>query len=217
MKTLMLALSILALISCNKKEDSDDDDTIAVSELADFVGTWTKCHVVTGKGTDFINGSSSYSFELKINSDGTYTSSRFYHTDSGTCTGSENSISWYESGNVDVIRDHSSISGAKEISFEITYSYATARDLNGKTFSTDFKTAYQDFFTAPGLTATNPDCNNMNNTGGKIAMGDFKINSGVTTNTISVSGSTMSMGEPRDWSVGQISAPGSQGFNLTKQ
>lgn len=217
MKILALTLSLLALIACNKKDDKDDDDgdLVTVSELLPFVGNWAKCHVVTGKGTNW-GGSASYRIQLVISASGTFTHSRWYYSDSSTCTGTENPVSWSESGNVDYVRDSSSVSGAKEISFERTSSYVTARDYTApKNFLTVFKLAYNPF-SPPSMTVTNPTAIFLNNQGSALMMGDMFVNSGITYNTLSVSGSTMSMHEPIDYHPGQISAPSSQGYNLTK-
>lgn len=215
MKTLILLLCIVTIASCNKKEE--DDDVVTVSELLPFVGSWAKCQAVTGKGTDF-GGAASYRIQLAITAAGTYTHNRWYYSDSATCTGVENAVSWSEAGTVAVVTDSGSVSGAKEISFDRSSSSVTVRNMPTgaptKMFLDHFKIVFNPF-APPSMTVTDPTGIYLNN-GATVVMGDFVVNTGITYNTVSVSGTTMSMKEPLDWHMGQISAPASQDFDLIK-
>src|SRR4051812_20271932 len=62
--------------------------------LAAFVGTWSTCIVVVGKGTDF-PAASSFTSQITINADGTYTHYRWYVAGVNNCLGGQNVISWY--------------------------------------------------------------------------------------------------------------------------
>lgn len=214
MKTLMLVLALTVLVACNKKEESDS--IIVVPEISAFVGSWTKCHAVTGKGTVF-GATSSYRIQFVINSDATYSHNRWYYSDSATCTGAENSIQWSQRGTVDVLVDSASVSGAKEVAFHTTSTYVTVRNYGaGKLYYDLISNGYALGWVASGSTLSNPDAPFANNNGGQLVMNDFEGLSFIAYNTISVSGTTMSMKEPLDWEIGLVSAPASQDYNLTK-
>lgn len=216
---LALLLATVVTVGCQKKDK--EDSVLSDSELSRFIGTWASCdNFANGTyGTAFQNGSSQL-IMFTISSNGNFTQNRFYFDGATNCQGGENSMSYTQTGTIDVKGVSANVTNGVDIDLHSLSTTVTVRTLTHANFHNLWNAAYpaaqlQD--TTPGVIGMAIDETANNIGSASLVFQDLMGPTFTTYNTATFSGNTMTISDPFDWDLGVGVYPISVGRVFTKQ